>query len=168
MCVCRVSAAVVCCVNSLNTDGAACLYTWQVHSRGSSPSSSIPPSLPPSLLSPPLASSLFSVSCVCQCLSLSVFLSVFCTCCPCLCWSALLSVCMPMSISVCLSPLVLNLQDNSRLLKLSYFHTFRVVATISTCYESTAPTRVIAGIRRRSNTATTLLSGIDALKMLAL
>lgn len=38
-------AAAVCRVNSLNTDGAACLYTWQVHSRGSSPSSSIPSSL---------------------------------------------------------------------------------------------------------------------------
>lgn len=42
MCICRVSAAAVCYVNSLNTAGAACLYTWQVHSQGSSPSSSLP------------------------------------------------------------------------------------------------------------------------------
>lgn len=42
MCICRVPAAAVCYVNSLNTDGAACLYTWQVHSQGSSPSSSLP------------------------------------------------------------------------------------------------------------------------------
>lgn len=34
------SAAALCCVNSLNTDGAARLYTWQVHGPGSSPSSS--------------------------------------------------------------------------------------------------------------------------------
>lgn len=42
MCICRVSAAAVCYVNSLNTAVAACLYTWQVHSQGSSPSSSLP------------------------------------------------------------------------------------------------------------------------------
>lgn len=32
----RVSVEAVCSINSLNTDGTACLYTWQVHSLGSS------------------------------------------------------------------------------------------------------------------------------------
>ncbi len=84
VCICRVSVAVVCCINSLNTDGAACLCTWQVHCPGSSPPS-IPPSLPHFF---------------CQRLSLSVFLSVLCTCCPCLYWSALPCLCV--CLSVCL------------------------------------------------------------------
>lgn len=44
------------------------------------------------------SSSSFSVLCVCQCLLFSVFLPVFCTCWPCLYWSAMLSF----SVSVCL------------------------------------------------------------------
>lgn len=45
MCHDRVSEAVVCCVNRLHTDGAACLHTWHVHSPGNSPPPSIPPFL---------------------------------------------------------------------------------------------------------------------------
>lgn len=84
MCICRVSAAAVCYVNSLNTDGAACLYTWQVHSQGSSPSSSLPAFR--------LSLSYMSVNVLS---SLCFFLS-----------SApadLASICLPCSLSLCLS-----------------------------------------------------------------
>lgn len=76
-------AAAVCRVNSLNTDGAACLYTWQVHSRGSSPSSSIPSSL---------SLCLFLSVCL-MCLSMSVTL----------CVSFCLLHLLPLSLLVCLS-----------------------------------------------------------------
>lgn len=74
-----VFAAVVCGINSLNTDGAACLYTWQVHSSGAQPPSSLPP---PSSLSP----------------STSVLLSIL------LCWAPAASwwVHVPLSVCVCL------------------------------------------------------------------
>ena len=138
MCICRASAAVVCCVNSLNTDGAACLHTWQVHSPGSSPCSYVPPSR-----------SLFLSAPVCQCLSLSVLLSVFCTCCTRLYWSALLSVsesvclCLCMSLSVC----VCAVSDDDRqsccrgVIPVYYDldHTFGDLATISTCYDNAVP-----------------------------
>lgn len=87
MCICWVSAAVVCCISILNTDGVACLYTWQVHSLGISPA----PLLHSSLYFP-----LFLSISVCH----SAFHPVSCTCCLCLHWSALLSVRLCASLSM--------------------------------------------------------------------
>lgn len=125
VCICRVFAAVVCCVNSLNTYGAACLYTWQVHSPGSSPYSSIPPS-------PSDSPSTSVTRCVSFCFLHLLPLSLLVAVCLCVCLSDCLFLCV---LSRCCSPVLQTKCHRTLRIFTVYYNldlTFVVLATIST------------------------------------